>query len=96
MFQLADDLAQASLHLRVALTVAPPQLTGDSRYDAWIAGVIELRLSQVSVPAPDWATQESRTFDGEWLVSGIEPHASPWLLRRSRFADAEESSTLVT
>jgi transcriptional regulator with XRE-family HTH domain len=73
VFQLADDLAQASLHLRVALTVAPPQLTGDSRYDAWIAGLVELRLGEVGVPAPDWAFEDSRTFDDEWLVSGFEP-----------------------
>lgn len=72
-FQLADDLAQADLHLRVALTVAPPQRTGERRYDAWIAGLVEIRLDEVGVPPPDWATEVSRSLDGEWLVSGIEP-----------------------
>lgn len=97
IFQLADDLAQARLHLRVALTVAPPQQTGDKRYDAWIAGLVEVRLGEVGVAPPDWAGEVDRSFDGEWLVSGIEPlHASTRdrtpepLLRRGVLIDSRD------
>lgn len=101
MFQLADDLAQAPLHLRVALTVAPPQPTGDRRYDAWIAGLVELRLHDVHVPAPDWAAEKDRAVEGEWLVSGIEPlristrHQTPEpLLRRGVLIDSRDLTSV--
>jgi transcriptional regulator with XRE-family HTH domain len=72
VFQLADDLAQAPLHLRVALTVSPAQRTGDFRFDGWISGLVEHRLAEVGISAPDWVAETGRKADVEWLVSGVE------------------------
>ena len=72
VFQLADDLASAPPALRAALVVSPAPRTGDRRYDAWIAGLVELRLRDVCIPVPAWVRDKDRTVPEEWLVSGIE------------------------
>lgn len=72
VFQLADDLASAPPALRAALVVSPAPRTGDRRYDAWIAGLVELRLRDVCIPVPAWVRDKDRTVPEEWMVSGIE------------------------
>lgn len=52
VIQLADLLGSEHGAERVALTVASPAPTGDVRYDAFIAGVVEHRLSEESLPYP--------------------------------------------
>lgn len=72
VFQLADDLAAAPPALRAALVVSPAPRTGDRRYDAWIAGLVEFRLQEIGIPAPAWVEEDDRTAPQEWVVSGIE------------------------
>ena len=69
VIQLADDLAREHGAERVALTVAPPPPTGDERFDAFIAGVVDFRLAAEHLPRPKWLT------DGPRL-------ASPWFVDR--------------
>jgi transcriptional regulator with XRE-family HTH domain len=54
VIQLADDLASEESAERVALCVTPPPATGDERYDAFIAGIVEHRLSENELPLPRW------------------------------------------
>lgn len=71
VLQLADDLAYAEPAMRAALVVAAPFPTGDRRYDAWIAALVELRLDEVGIPAPAWVNEPERVADPEWLVCGV-------------------------
>jgi transcriptional regulator with XRE-family HTH domain len=65
VIQLANDLAAEAGAERVALCVAPPAPTGDERYDAFIAGVVEHRLRALQLPLPRWLATAARL-------------ASPW------------------
>jgi transcriptional regulator with XRE-family HTH domain len=67
VIQLADDLASESGAERVALTVTPPSQTGDRRYDAFIAGVVETRLDEQRLPRPRWLAFAPR-LDEPWFV----------------------------
>ncbi len=71
VLQLADDLAAAEPVLRAALVVGPAPSTGDRRYDAWIAAVVEYRLAEAGIPAPTWVHDPSRVADQEWVAGGI-------------------------
>jgi hypothetical protein len=71
LLQLADDLADAEPALRCALVAAAPALTGDRRFDAWLAGLVEYRLAQIGVPAPGWVNDPERFNPGEWVVGGL-------------------------
>jgi hypothetical protein len=46
--QLSDDLAASEPAVRAALCAAAPELTGDARYDALIAGLVEFHLPRAS------------------------------------------------
>ncbi|MGH9068338.1 MAG: helix-turn-helix domain-containing protein [Acidimicrobiales bacterium] len=70
ILQLADDLASSPPALRAALCVAPPPTTGESRYDAAIAALVDYRLGQVGIEPPDWVNDEWRTTTPEWQVGG--------------------------
>lgn len=67
VIQLADDLAALHGAERVAATVAPPAPSGDDRYDAFLAGVIETRLDAESLPHPQW-------------LKDVPPLTSPWFV----------------
>lgn len=71
---LSDGLDGAEPALRVALCVAPPPPTGDPRYDAAIAGLVEHHLSKDSLPVPDWVHEPDRTLTEPWTP---DPHAEP-------------------
>ena len=70
VIQLADDLAAEESAERVALCVTPPAPTGDERYDAFIAGIVEHRLNQDDLPLPKWVPAAPRLttpwFVDEW------------------------------
>lgn len=70
VIQLADDLAAEEGAERVALCVTPPTATGDVRYDAFIAGVVEHRLAAAELPLPKWVPIAPRLtqpwFVDEW------------------------------
>ncbi len=67
VIQLADWLASEHGAERVALTVTPPAPTGDIRYDAFIAGVVEHRLIEESLPHPKWLPTATRLAE-PWFV----------------------------
>jgi len=67
VIQLADDLAAEHGAERVALTVTPPAPTGDIRFDAFLAGVVETRLDEEHLPHPRWLATAPRLLT-PWLV----------------------------
>jgi transcriptional regulator with XRE-family HTH domain len=80
---LSDDLVRQSKPLRVALCVAPPAPTGDSRFDAAIAAVVEHHLSTARLPVPDWVREPHRKLKEPWTVSSYtDPATIPKAFRR--------------
>lgn len=76
LLSLSDGLASAEPTLRVALCVAPPPSTGDLRFDAAIAAVVEYHLSRSKLPVPSWVREPSRTLVEPWTP---DPYAGPEL-----------------
>lgn len=70
VIQLADWLAHEHGAERVALTVTPPAPTGNPRYDAFIAGVVEHRLLEESLPQPKWLATSTR-LEERWCVDAV-------------------------
>lgn len=66
--QLNDNLTAVTPDIRLALCISPPPLTGDPRYDALIAGLVEFHLSVFSVPLPEWIGESNRKLKIRWIV----------------------------
>ena len=64
---LHDDLVRAEHAVRVALCVMPPPPTGDVRYDALLAALVEHDLSRDRLPVPVWARDPRRHAGGWWV-----------------------------
>ncbi len=64
---IADDLAAVDPAVRVALSCLRPGRCGDPRFDAFVAGVVEHRLTEVSAPLPNWVS-EMPALDEAWVV----------------------------
>jgi transcriptional regulator with XRE-family HTH domain len=64
---LHDDLVRADPASRVALCVMPPSTTGDRRYDALLAALVEHDLERDGLPAPAWARDPGRDAGGWWV-----------------------------
>lgn len=71
VLQLATDLTRADPALRVALCVTPPALTGNPRFDALLAGVVEWELSTNGLPTPSWVSEGTRTLSEPWDVEPV-------------------------
>ena len=54
IIQLSDNLKALTPELCLTLSVTPPSLTGDSRYDALIAATVEYHLLENNLPIPAW------------------------------------------
>lgn len=96
VIQLADDLARLHGAERVAAAVAPPPPSGDERYDALIAGVVETRLDEEHLPHPRWLSAVP-SLDAPWYVDAqsagrrrVDAATPPALRRRGVLIDASE------
>lgn len=67
VIQLADDLAAEHGALRLALTICPPPPTGDTRFDAWIAGLVEWRLDTEGLAHPPWLAAAPSLGEYWWI-----------------------------
>ena len=100
VIQLADDLAREHGAERVALTVAPPPPTGDERFDAFIAGVVDFRLAAEHLPRPKWLTDGPRLasswFVDRWSIgnSAVIEATPPQLRTRGIIIDAAELASI--
>jgi hypothetical protein len=63
----------------VALCVSPPASTGDGRFDALLAGVVEHLLATKSLPRPTWLAEDWRFLAEPWDVEPV-----PRLRQRAR------------
>ena len=69
VIQFNDDLAREHGAERVALSVGRPRLTGDARFDAFLAGVVETSLDEESLPHPRWL-RDAPVLESLWFVAG--------------------------
>jgi hypothetical protein len=73
--QTNDDLVAESATGRVVLSYAPPPPTGDRRFDALLAALVDFRLSEVGAPHPSWVGR-ARQLTTVWHVdpySAVHP-----------------------
>jgi len=68
IIQLSDNLNEAEPGVCVALCTSPAPTTGNLRYDALLAGVVEYTLSRRKLPIPSWVSEESRVLPESWVV----------------------------
>ena len=68
MIQLSDTLDCVEPEICVALCASPAPTTGDERYDALLAGVVEYSLSKRRLPVPQWVCEEKRVLPKRWVV----------------------------
>ena len=66
--QLNDNLTAVTLDICLALCIAPPPLTGNPRYDALIAALVEFHLNLNSLPIPAWVKESNRKLNTRWIV----------------------------
>lgn len=71
LIQVANDLAEAEPALRVALAITPPAPTGHRGADAFLAAIVEYRLTGQALPCPRWVDEPTRTVTPEWLAAGL-------------------------
>ena len=72
VWQLAADVGDGDPALRVALCVAPPAPTGDQRFDALLAAVVDHLLGADRLPVPSWVSDASRVLSSPWDVEPVE------------------------
>ncbi|MDA8264125.1 MAG: helix-turn-helix transcriptional regulator [Actinomycetota bacterium] len=68
--ELLDDLRSVPAAGITALASNPPIPTGDRRYDALIAALVEDCCVRGGVPTPPWVYEPERSVDG-WYVAGL-------------------------
>ena len=95
LVQLNDVLNAESGPVRVSLCVTPPAPTGDARYDAYLAALVEHHLTADALPVPAWVNEPTRTLVVPWrldVTAGPELEAAtpPAFARRGIFIDAAE------
>lgn len=71
VIQLNDDLRGADRATAVALAIAPPGRTGDTRFDALIAAVTDAALVDSRLPRPTWLDDHAWALDEPWDVEEV-------------------------
>lgn len=83
-FRFVELFERAEIDERSALVAESPMPTGDIRYDALVAAIVEYLCAHHDMLAPSWVDDEDRFLDKWWFVSGI----------RSLHADAIANSPI--
>ena len=101
LIQIADDLAAENGAVRVALAVTPPAPVGDRRFDAFLAAVVEHRLSEQDLVLPEWTAEPQRACEEPWFVSELPAYVArarhespPAFARRGVFLVVDELSSV--
>lgn len=88
VIQLNDDLRSTDRATAVALAIAPPGRTGDSRFDALIAAVTDCALVEARLPRPSWLDEHPWRLHEPWDVEQVPTlrdtarNATPAAIRR--------------
>jgi len=69
LFAFADDFRGSSRPGAIELIAEKPPATGDSRFDAALAGVAEFFATQRGIPIPRWVEQPDRFVEPLWFVA---------------------------
>jgi transcriptional regulator with XRE-family HTH domain len=69
LFGFADDFRGSSRPGRIALIRDEPESTGDSRFDAALAGIAEFFAAESGIPAPKWVNGPSRFTEPWWFAA---------------------------
>lgn len=69
LFGFADDFRGSPRPGRVALIADEPTSTGDTRFDAALAGIAELFAAEGGIPVPAWVNGSSRFVTPWWFVA---------------------------
>jgi transcriptional regulator with XRE-family HTH domain len=69
LFGFADDFRESSRPGAIELIAQEPAPTGDSRFDATLAGVAEFFATERGIPAPGWVDQPDRFVEPLWFVA---------------------------
>ena len=69
LFGFADDFRGSSRPGRIALLSDEPPPTGDTRFDAALAGVAEFFAAEAAISAPAWANGPGRFVEPGWFVA---------------------------
>jgi transcriptional regulator with XRE-family HTH domain len=69
LFGFAEDFRGSSRAGRIALLRDEPPSTGDTRFDAALAGVAELFAAEGAIPAPSWVNGRERFVEPWWFVA---------------------------
>jgi hypothetical protein len=82
--QLSDDLKAVGPERLTQLVAEAPELTGETRYDALIAAIVENACIDAQVPVPDWVSEPKRIME-----DGIDWYPEKyWYLREEARATA--------
>ncbi|MFM7536553.1 MAG: hypothetical protein ACKO91_12285 [Acidimicrobiales bacterium] len=71
--QCADNLRREHGALRVALSLREPSPTGDVRYDAALAALVDHYAAEEALPIPAWTSQPSLTLADPWIPDPYAP-----------------------
>jgi transcriptional regulator with XRE-family HTH domain len=71
LLDFVDDFRGSSRTGRRWLIETSPRLTGDSRVDAAIAGVVEELCAESALPVPSWVDETSRFVAPWWFINGL-------------------------
>jgi hypothetical protein len=76
-FGLVQDFDKATPAERRLMVENRPPPTGDARYDALLAALVEHLCTGAGMPAPRWVDDPDRFLEPWWFVSGLRSlHAS--------------------
>jgi transcriptional regulator with XRE-family HTH domain len=69
LFGFADDFRGSTRPGRIALIHDEPPPTGDSRFDAALAGIAELFAGEGEIPVPSWVDGPTRFVEPWWFLA---------------------------
>jgi hypothetical protein len=70
-FRFLERYETSNWETRSRIVVDQPATTGSERYDALLAGIVELACASHLVVAPLWVNDESYFLGEWWFISGI-------------------------
>lgn len=71
IIQLNDNFDAVDPATQVAIAITPPVPTGDARFDALIAGLVEYKLDRTHLPKPTWLSDIRFFLDTPWDVEEL-------------------------
>ena len=70
-FRFLERYERSDWGTRTSIVDRQPATTGSERYDALLAGIVELACASHQVVAPPWVNDESYFLGEWWFISGI-------------------------